>query len=107
MAKTFEDMDEKLAGWIGAQKLFFVATSPGRHEGHVNLSPKGVDGTFSIIDHRPDAYLDIIGSGIETVPHLRTDGRNVVMFDASGVPPQIVVLLGRGRVVLPDGAERA
>ena len=75
MAKTFEDIDEKLAGWIGAQKLFFVATSPGRHEGHVNLSPKGVDGTFSIIDHRTVAYLDIIGSGIETVAHLRNDGR--------------------------------
>ena len=105
MAKTFEDIDEKLAGWIGAQKLFFVATSPGRHEGHVNLSPKGVDGTFSIIDHRTVAYLDIIGSGIETVAHLKNDGRIVVMVCAFEGPPRIVRLHGRGRVVLPGDSD--
>ena len=101
MAKLFERIDDRLAGFIGAQKVFFVATSPGRHEGHVNLSPKGIDGTFTVIDERTVAYLDIVGSGIETVAHLRNDGRIVVMFCAFEGPPRIVRLHGRGEVVLP------
>jgi hypothetical protein len=105
MAKIFEDIDDRLGEWIRAQRLFFVATSPGKHEGHVNLSPKGVDGTFALIDQRTVAYLDIIGSGIETVAHLRNDGRIVVMFCAFEGPPRIVRLHGRGRVVLPGDTE--
>jgi hypothetical protein len=101
VAKTFEKIDDRLAGFIDAQKVFFVATSPGQHEGHVNLSPKGVDGTFTIIDEATVAYLDIVGSGIETVAHLRRDGRIVVMFCAFEGPPRIVRLHGRGQVVLP------
>jgi hypothetical protein len=105
MAKTFEDIDDRLATWIGGQKVFFVATAPGQHEGHVNLSPKGVDGTFAVIDQRTVAYLDIIGSGIETVAHLRNDGRIVVMFCAFEGPPRIVRLHGRGTFHLPGDSE--
>ena len=105
MAKTFELIDDKLAGFIDRQKVFFVATAPGKHEGHVNLSPKGVDGTFTVIDGRTVAYLDIIGSGIETVAHLRNDGRIVIMFCAFEGPPRIVRLHGRGSVVLPGDSE--
>src|SRR5205807_9722776 len=101
MAKLFEAIDDRLAEFINRQRVFFVATAPGRHEGHVNLSPKGVDGTFSIIDERTVAYLDIVGSGIETVAHLKNDGRIVVMFCAFEGPPRIVRLHGRGAVVLP------
>ena len=107
MAKIFERIDDRLGSFIDAQKVFFVATSPGKHEGHVNLSPKGVTGTFAIIDETTVAYLDIIGSGIETVAHLRNDGRIVVMFCAFEGPPKIVRLHGRGEVILPgdDGWE--
>ena len=105
MAKVFEDIDDRLAEFINRQKVFFVATSPGKHEGHVNLSPKGVDGTFTIIDQRTVAYLDIIGSGIETVAHLNNDGRIVVMVCAFEGPPRIVRLHGRGRVILPGDDE--
>jgi hypothetical protein len=105
MAKIFERIDDRLGSFIGAQKVFFVATSPGKHEGHVNLSPKGVTGTFTVIDETTVAYLDIIGSGIETVAHLRNDGRVVVMFCAFEGPPRIVRLHGRGRVVLPGDDE--
>lgn len=105
MAKTFEQIDDRLAGFINRQKVFFVATSPGRHEGHVNLSPKGVHGTFTIIDEQTVAYLDIVGSGIETVAHLRNDGRIVIMFCAFEGPPRIVRLHGRGQVVIPGDAE--
>lgn len=105
MAKIFERIDDRLGSFIDAQKVFFVATSPGEHEGHVNLSPKGVDGTFTIIDETTVAYLDIVGSGIETVAHLRNDGRIVVMFCAFEGPPRIVRLHGRGQVVLPGDDE--
>lgn len=105
MAKTFEKIDDRLAGFLTRQKVFFVATSPGRLEGHVNLSPKGVDGTFTIIDEQTVAYLDLVGSGIETVAHLRSDGRIVVMFCAFEGPPRIVRLHGRGRVVLPGDSD--
>jgi hypothetical protein len=105
VAKTFEEIDDKLAGFIDAQKVFFVATAPGEQEGHVNLSPKGVDGTFTVIDRTTVAYLDIVGSGIETVAHLRNDGRIVVMFCAFEGPPRIVRLHGRGHVVLPGDDE--
>ena len=105
MAKIFEAIDERLGGFIAAQKVFFVATSPGKHEGHVNLSPKGVDGTFAVIDETTVAYLDIVGSGIETVAHLRNDGRIVVMFCAFEGPPRVVRLHGRGTVLLPGDDE--
>lgn len=107
MGKTFEAIDDKLKSFIDAQKVFFVATAPGTQDGHVNLSPKGVDGTFTVIDGRTVAYLDITGSGIETVAHLRNDGRIVIMFCAFEGRPRIVRLHGRGTAVLPgdDGWE--
>ncbi|HVW34168.1 MAG TPA: pyridoxamine 5'-phosphate oxidase family protein [Acidimicrobiia bacterium] len=104
MAKLREALDERLVEFIHRQKVFFVATSPGKHEGHVNLSPKGVDGTFSVIDERTVAYLDIVGSGIETVAHLKNDGRIVVMFCAFDGPPKVLRLHGRGTVILPGEA---
>jgi hypothetical protein len=104
MAKTFEGIDEKLGGFLADQPVFFVATAPSGTEGHVNLSPKGVAGTFTVLDPQTVAYLDITGSGIETVAHLRDNGRIVLMFCAFAGPPRIVRLHGRGTVVLPgDG----
>jgi hypothetical protein len=101
MAKTFDGIDERLAAWVAAQRVFFVATAPTGADGHVNLSPKGVAGTFAVLDQRTVAYLDIVGSGIETVAHLRDNGRIVVMFCAFEGPPRIVRLHGRGTAVLP------
>jgi hypothetical protein len=104
MAKTFEGIDEKLGRFLADQPVFFVATAPRGAEGHVNISPKGVAGTFSILDGYTVAYLDITGSGIETVAHLRDNGRIVIMFCAFAGPPRIVRLHGRGTVVLPGDA---
>jgi hypothetical protein len=98
MGKVYEGIDPKLAGWIGRQRLFFVATAPSDGEGHVNCSPKGGIETFRILDEHTVAYLDLIGSGIETVAHLRENGRIVVMFCAFEGPPRIVRLHGRGTV---------
>ncbi len=99
MGKVFECIDAKLAKWIGRQRLFFVATAPSDGDGHVNCSPKGGIETFRIVDDHTVAYLDLIGSGIETVAHLRENGRIVVMFCAFEGPPRIVRLHGRGTVI--------
>jgi hypothetical protein len=99
MGKTFSELDEALCGWIGRQPLFFVATAPNDPDGHINLSPKGGKGTFRVLGPRTVAYLDLLGSGIETAAHLRENGRIVVTFCAFEGPPRIVRLHGRGRVV--------
>jgi len=102
MAQQYDELDDKLRSWIAAQPMFFVATAPLAADGHVNVSPKGMDGTFVVLSPHRIAYLDFFGSGIETVAHLRENGRIVVMFCAFDGAPKIVRLHGRGRVVLPD-----
>jgi hypothetical protein len=105
MGKVFETIDARLAEWIGRQPLFFVATAPLGAAGHVNLSPKGPIGTLRVLGPREVAYLDLIGSGAETIAHLRDNGRIVVMLCAFEGPPRNLRLHGRGEVVMqPDPA---
>ena len=103
MGKVFEGIDEKLAAWVGAQHLFFVATAPRSDAGLVNLSPKGLD-SFAILGPKSVAYLDLVGSGAETIAHLRENGRITFMFCAYEGLPRIVRLYGRGDVVEPGDA---
>ena len=107
MGKLYDEIDEHLAGWIAAQALFFVGSAPLDAGGHVNVSPKGPIGSLRVIGPREVAYLDIVGSGAETIAHLRENGRIVVMFCAFEGPPRIVRLHGEGSVVLPDDASFA
>jgi hypothetical protein len=100
MSKVFEGIDEPLSEWIAAQALFFVASAPLAQEGHVNVSPKGPIGTLRILDERTVAYLDMVGSGAETIAHVRENGRLVIMMCAFAGPPRIVRLHGRGEVIL-------
>jgi hypothetical protein len=104
VGKVFPEIDEKIAAFIRRQHLFFVATAPKNEAGLINLSPKGLD-TFAILDPRTVAYLDLVGSGIETVGHLRENGRIVFMFCAFEGPPRILRLHGRGDVVEPGDSE--
>lgn len=90
-----------IADFIAQQQMFFVATAPLAADGHVNLSPKGLD-TFRVLDDHTVAYLDLTGSGVETIAHLRENGRVTVMFCAFDGNPNIVRLYGRGDAVLPD-----
>ena len=99
MAKVFEGIDEQLRAWIGRQRMFFVGTAPLDAEGRVNVSPKGPIGTLRVLDEHTVAYLDYVGSGAETVAHLRENGRIVVMLCAFEGPPRILRLHGRGTVV--------
>jgi hypothetical protein len=107
MGDTYAGVDGELAGFLSAQHVFFVATAPLAADGHVNLSPKGLD-TFRIVDKQTVAYLDLTGSGIETVAHLRENGRIVFCFCAFEGSPRIVRLHGRGEVLeatAPDFAK--
>lgn len=104
MASVFKRIDERLGAFLTAQRLFFVATAPSGVEGHVNISPKGRD-SLRIVDQRTVAYLDLTGSGVETIAHLRENGRITIMFCAFEGPPRIVRLHGRGRVVEPTDAD--
>ncbi len=105
MASTFAEIDERLEEWIAAQSMFFVATAPLGADGHVNVSPKGPIETLRVLDPHTVAYLDFVGSGAETVAHIRENGRIVIMLCAFQGPPRILRLHGRGEVVLP-GEER-
>jgi Pyridoxamine 5'-phosphate oxidase len=102
MAKVYERIDAKLASFIDAQPLFFVGTAPLAGDGLVNVSPKGTRGTFKVLGAHTFTYLDLTGSGVETVAHLRENGRICVMFCAFEGGPNIVRLHGTGRVVLRE-----
>ena len=106
MGKAYDALDERLIGFIQRQHVFFVATAPLAADGHVNLSPKGLD-SFRVLGPRSVAWLDLTGSGAETVAHLRENGRIVVMFCAFDGPPNILRLHGVGEVILPGHAEFA
>jgi hypothetical protein len=102
MAKVYDQIDGRLRDFILAQPLFFVATAPSDPSGRVNVSPKGLAGTFAVLEPRRVAYLEYTGSGIETIGHLRDSGRITIMFCAFAGPPNIVRLHGRGEAVRPD-----
>jgi Pyridoxamine 5'-phosphate oxidase len=101
MARTYEQIDEHMREWIARQPMFFVASAPLAADGHVNVSPKGPGGSLRVLGPDRVAYLDLVGSGAETIAHLRENGRIVVMFCAFDGPPRIVRLHGHGEVVLP------
>ena len=104
MGKLYTELDGPLIEWLDAQPMFFVGTAPAEG-GHVNVSPKGLDGTFRVIDPTRVAYLDLIGSGAETIAHVRDNGRITLLFCAFAGPPRIVRLYGSARVVEPGDAD--
>lgn len=95
---TLTDRDR---AFIAKQRMFFVATAPLSSDGLINLSPKGLNDTFKIIDDRTVAYLDLTGSGIETLAHLRENGRICIMFNAYEGPANILRIQGKGEAVEP------
>jgi hypothetical protein len=103
MGKVLDALDDQLIEWISAQHVFFVASAPSEG-GHVNLSPKGHD-TLRVLDPSTIAYLDLTGSGAETIAHTRDNGRLTIMLCAFEGPPRILRLFGTGRAH-SDGSER-
>lgn len=102
MARRYDRIDDHQRAWIARQALFFVGSAPRADDGHVNVSPKGPIESLAVLDDHTVAYLDVAGSGAETIAHLRENGRIVVMLCAFDGPPRILRLHGRGEVVLPD-----
>jgi hypothetical protein len=100
MSTTVEAIDDTIRSFIEAQHMFFVASAPLAADGHVNVSPRGLD-TFRVLSSRRVAWLDHVGSGAETIAHLRENGRLTLMFCAFQGPPMIVRLHGRGAVQRP------
>ena len=105
MGRVVDHIDEATQRWIEDQHVFFVATAPGSG-GHVNVSPKGLD-SFRTIGPDQVAYLDLTGSGAETIAHLRDNGRITIMFSAFTGPPRILRIYGTGRVAEPGSEEFA
>jgi Pyridoxamine 5'-phosphate oxidase len=104
MAERFTSLSPDLARWWREQPVFFVATAPGGDAGHVNLSPKGLDTLRVLADDRV-AYLDLTGSGVETIAHLRDNGRITLMACAFDGNPRISRIYGRGAVHVAGSPE--
>jgi hypothetical protein len=105
MGKVYAGLDDRLTQFISDQAVYFVATAPSGAgspgDGHVNVSPKGGRDTFAVLGPTTVAYLDLTGSGAETIAHLRQNGRLTIMFCSFTETPKIVRLYGSGRVVRP------
>ena len=104
MGKLHEEISPELGEWIAKQRIYFVSTAPLAADGLINNSPKGID-SLRILGPKELAYLDLTGSGVETIAHLRENGRISLMFCAFDGPPKIVRVHGVGEVVLPTDAE--
>lgn len=104
MGKVFDAIDERMREWLQAQRMFFVATAPLSGDGLVNLSPKGLE-SFAVLGPHRVAYLDLTGSGIETIAHLRENGRITLLFCAFEGPPRLLRFYGRGEAVLPGAPD--
>ncbi|HEU5026786.1 MAG TPA: pyridoxamine 5'-phosphate oxidase family protein [Spirillospora sp.] len=102
MGKSYERIEGRLRAFIEAQHIFFTATAPLDGNGTVNLSPKGLAGSFAVLDELTVAYLDFAGSNAETIAHLRENGRITLMWCAFDGPPNIVRVHGRGEPVFRD-----
>lgn len=104
MGKLYEELTPKLIEFISEQKLFFVGTAPLNQEGHVNISPKGME-SLQVLDNKTVAYLDVTGSGVETISQIKENGRLVFMFCAFEGKPFILRLHGQGSVIEKDDDE--
>ena len=100
MGRVYDAIDDRLADFLSRQPVFFVATAPLAADGHVNCSPKGAKDNLLVVDPHTVAYRDLTGSGVETIAHLRENGRIVMMFCAFEGPPRIVRLHGTGTALV-------
>ena len=100
MGKVYDGIDETLAAWLQSQPLWFVASAPLAADGRVNVSPRGHD-TLSVLGPNRLAWVDLTGSGIETIAHLRENGRITLLFCSYDARPRIIRLHGHGTVEMP------
>ncbi|KAI1337142.1 pyridoxamine phosphate oxidase family protein [Xylariaceae sp. FL0016] len=103
MGAYYETIPESLIPWILAQKILWVSTAPLSADGHVNVSPKGGQSGqyFGVPSTKSFWYMDMTGSGNETISHLLEpgNGRITILFNAFEGPARIMRLWGKGRVL--------
>lgn len=104
MGHVFEAVDDAIRQFIEAQPMFFVGTAPAGPDGLVNISPKGYRDSFAVLDGHTVAYLDLFGSGSETIAHVRQNGRIVIMFCSFSRNSRVLRLHGKASVLRPDSA---
>jgi hypothetical protein len=104
MGKRYEAIGDEHRAFIEQQPVFFVASAPLTADGHVNVSPKGLD-SLRVIDRSTVMYLDLTGSGNETAAHQVENGRLTLMFCAFQGNPKVLRLYCRGRVVTRASAD--
>ncbi len=102
MAQRYSSIGDKHIEFIGAQKLFFVATAA--QAGRVNVSPKGLD-SLCVLDASTVVWLNGSGSGNETAAHLLDTPRMTLMFCAFEGTPLILRLYGEAEVFHPRDAD--
>ncbi|KAG2353514.1 hypothetical protein BDR07DRAFT_1367005 [Suillus spraguei] len=98
MAKYYDEIPESLIEWIKKQHMFWVASAPLGPGGHVNVSPKGTADCFHVVNSHQVWYQDLTGSGVETISHIRENGRITILFNSFEGPPRILRLYGIGTV---------
>ncbi len=97
MGKITDTLSLEDIEFIKKQKMFFVATAP--KDGKINLSPKGLDDTFKIINNNKILWLNYFGSGNETATHLLEDKRMTIMFCAFENEPNILRLYCKAKSI--------
>ncbi|KAF9903024.1 hypothetical protein EC991_004275 [Linnemannia zychae] len=97
MGVFYDNIHETHKTWINKQKVVFISTAPLDPNGKVNLSPKGYS-CFRVIGPNQVCYLDLTGSGIETLSHIQENGRITIMFCAFEGGPKILRLFGIGSI---------
>src|SRR5260370_7007138 len=111
MGRLYAELDERLTEFIVDQPVYFVATAPLASGpgggGHVNVSPKGCRSTFAVLGPRTVAYLDLTGTGAETIAHIRQNGRITIMFCSFGARPIILRLYRTSRALPPPAPPSA
>jgi len=119
MGHFHDEIPEYLIDWMLKQQMFWVASAPLSSDGLVNISPKGIEGTFHVVNTRRVWYEDLSGTGVflfvfvvftlayhdmlpgaETVAHLRENGRITILFHAFEGPARIVRLYGKGEQLM-------
>ncbi len=95
------ELSESQRDFIERSPMFFMATAPSGSQGHVNCSPRPVDWTFFVDSSRCVGWFDLVGSGIETIAHIKENGRIVLMFCSFGPKPLILRIHGYGTVFEP------
>ncbi len=102
MSQLFDALQPRHIEFIGAQKIFFVATATA--DSHISLSPKGMD-TLRVLSPTQVLWLNCTGSGNETAAHVQCDPRMTIMLCAFEGAPLVLRIYGKARVLHRDAAE--